>query len=921
MEKKSIIAVFILTLLLLPVLGSVGGASTPQLSLVITSCVKSLPADGKQHQAFFISVVDAKGRPYVLDDSINITVSSSDERVLKVPSFVIIGAKEYYVVVKASSSILEKKTAEVSVSSSGFQSAKATITVEPPAGTPVSLKLTLLPSVLAPSVGAEADGIVTIVDSYGKPAKARSNIDIVLSSSTPYIADATQGTVSIAKGEFSASFKLKTTGFIGTTTITASSSDLKSDSLKFTVAGSKPENLYIWLPSYINVKESGYVPVMVTDKDFKPAKVPTPLKVNLFSSNSSIVSVQSSVTIDVEKWYALATLKTTNLTGTVTIYASAENMTTASTKITVVESERKPVSLKIYSLAKNFPADELNYQGLLVQVLNDKGIPCKVNKSTVVNLFSSSSEILGAPSTITIPANSSMAYTTVVPRLPGSSKVTVVASNFTGTEAAFSVYEPTPASLNLIMPPIPAGGEVLSACLILSSTGVPAPVQEDTFIALTSSNTKIAEVESSTFIARKGYYSLFKVTGKTPGTSSLSASGSGLPSGSASVVVHEVRPSTLFVSSIKPLAGTELPISIQIISSAGPPAVLADPLTLSISSSNTSSFQVPSSAFLKAEDNEVLVLGDVLSTSKVTVTVSAEGFTSSTLQLTPTSYKASLKLTAEKISVVDRDIQVSAVLSVEGRPAVGVEVIWNGVGLRSTSTVTLPDGTCVNSLKVQRGENLIEASAIVPGAGLVVNTTKVQGLKEYTLDASSNVGAAIDVSPSGLKYREFTKVTLTAPSPVNMEGILGALGGKYNFVEWTGVVNSKSNPIEIEFKGEASRLSMKAVYTEDLTMVIIWLIIIAVIVIVVSLIVFKRYRSYKKAKAQVEGEAPKEEGEGKEEGKAETPQEPKAKAEQEPVKEEAEKPVKAEQEPVQEPVEEPKQEEKPVSEPSEEKEE
>ncbi len=898
--KKSVIVVFILTLLLLPVLGLVNGASAPQLSLVITPCVKSFPADGKQHSAFFVSVVDSKGRPYVLDDPINVTISSSDERILKVPNSVEIGTKEYYTMVEATSSILEKKTAEISVSSSGLQSAKSTITVEPPAGTPVSLKLTLLPSVLAPSVGAEADVIVTIVDSYGKPAKARSNIDVFLSSSTPYVADVVQGTIRIAKGEFSNSLKLKTTGFIGSTTITASSSDLKSDSSKFTVAGSKPENLYIWLPNYITVKEVGYIPVMITDKDFKPAKVPAPLRINLFSSNSTIVSVQSSVTIEIEKWYALATIKTVNLTGTVTIYASAENMTTASTKITVVESERKPVSLKIYSLAKNLPADELEYQGLLVQALNDKGLPCKVNKSTIVNLFSSSSEILDTPPTITIPANSSMAYTAVVPKLPGSSKVTVVASNFTGTEAAFAVYEPTPASMKLITPPVPAGGEVPSALLILSSTGVPAPVQQDTYVTLSSSNTKIADVESTTFIAKKDYYSLFKVTGKTPGTSTLSASGSGLPSGSASVVVHEVRPSTLFVTSIKPLAGTKLPIAIQIISSAGSPAVLAESLTLSISSSNTSSFQVLGSIFLKAEDSEVLVIGDVLSTSKVTITISAEGFTASTLQLTPTSYKASLKLTTEKTSVVDREVQVSAVLSVEGRPATGVEVFWNGVGLRSTSTVTLPDGTCVNLLTVQHGENLIEASARVPGVGLVANSTKVQGLREYTLDASSNIGAIIDISPSGLKYREFTKVILTAPDTVNMEGILGALGGKYNFVEWTGVLNSKSNPIEIEFKGEASRLSMKAVYAEDLTMVIIWVIIIATIILIVSLIIFKRYRSYKKAEVQVEGEAPKEEGEGKEEQEGtptEAPQELKPEVEQEPVEEPKLKEEKPDSEP------------------------
>ena len=48
---------------------------------------------------------------------------------------------------------------------------------------------------------------------------------------------------------------------------------------------------------------------MIVDKDSKPAKVPYPVKVSLYSTNSTILSVQSIITVDIEKWYTLVPIK------------------------------------------------------------------------------------------------------------------------------------------------------------------------------------------------------------------------------------------------------------------------------------------------------------------------------------------------------------------------------------------------------------------------------------------------------------------------------------------------------------------------------------------------------------------------------------------------------------------------------------
>jgi len=828
-----------------------------QLGLAIVPASKSVPADGKQHPAFFVMVLDSKGSPRTVNDAITVAVTSSDERVLKLPDAVKIDARGYYAVVNGSSSILDKRSVEVSVSSSGFQAAKATITVEPPAGTPSALDVTLLPNVLAPEIGAVAGITVTIVDAYGKPTRARSDLSIKITSSNPQVAIVTQGDVKIAKGEFSTSSSLKTTGFVGSTTITASSPDLKSHSATFTVSGPRPEKLNIFLPKYMVTNETSYLPVMITDKENRPAKVPLPVTVSLYSSNGTILTVEKTVTIDIEKWYTLAKISVKNFTGDVTLYASAENMTTASVKVTVVNSVGYPVTVKGYSLATNFPADDKNYTGLMVQALNRTGYPCKVNSSTIVSVFSSYSEIFTVPLYDVIANNTSHKFVWGVPKLPGNAKLTFVAPEFLGTEVTVPVYAPIPSTTNVIIPPIPSEGTVF-ACISFSGGGEPAPVQEDTTVNLASSNTKVAETDATAVIARKTYFTTFRISGKTPGSFSLSVSGGGIPSVSNSVTVHEVRPSTLYLSTIKPLVGTKFPVAIQIISTVGPPSVVDQLTTINIASSNVSVIRAPELLYLLAERSDTLFYADVLVSGKTTsVVASSSGFISSGLQINPISYKAVLKLVADKNYLAGSSMPVKAIVTLDGNPYKDAEISWSGIGLQEMTTTTTVNGTSENILSVQEGENIVQASTFVIGAGPIANKTRIIGLRQYTLSVSSDVDTNIDISPSsaGNKYRENTTITLTAPSSVPMQGFLGILGGKYNFVGWSGATSSATNPLKITASGRASTLNVRANYSEDISVPIIIIVVIIVVAVIIALLLIRRYRGRMKPTEEAGEEA------------------------------------------------------------------
>ncbi len=112
----------------------------------------------------------------------------------------------------------------------------------------------------------------------------------------------------------------------------------------------------------------------------------------------------------------------------------------------------------------------------------------------------------------------------------------------------------------------------------------------------------------------------------------------------------------------------------------------------------------------------------------------------------------------------------------------------------------------------------------------------------YTLNVSSNI--AIEIPGSG-KYKEGEEVTLSAPSSVSMSGIFGILGGKYNFKQWSGALNSTENTVKLAFTGYDTKLEMKAIYVEDyFNAIIILLVIILAIVAIVA--IYLRSRKKKK---------------------------------------------------------------------------
>jgi hypothetical protein len=833
--------VFIILVILGQSLNIVGlkGASVP-LTLSITPTIPSIPSDGLPHPAFYVSLIDDQKNPHPLPKSMSITLSSSDTR-LQVQESVNIKATEYYKIINATSTITENKAVEITVSAPGYTSSKITVNVGPPAGTPQSLKVTILPNILLPLAAGEADVIVTLVDSYGNPTKARADLRISLSSSNLQIADVQSKTITILNGDYSAKTKVLTTGsFQGSTSITASTSNLKSDSATITVQGPSATKIYLGTPLQQTIDSSSIL-IGIVDKDNQPVKLVSKATVSLYSSNSSILNIQSTVQIAVGEWSTVIPLQCiTN--GTAKIFASAENLLSTNIQITVATklSLQPTRSLRLTSLAPSFPADDNTYKVMMVQVVDSAGTPVTLDEDTRIDIFSESEATLDTASSVVINSSRSLALITAVTKLPGAVKVSAAATNINSHEILMTTYSPVPDALTIQAPPIPAGGEV-EACLVATNKGIPAQVQVDSQVLFTYKPTDVAEGTGSITLVKKTHFKYITISGKAQGAVEITSSGSGLPTTKTSLNVLETRPSTFSILPIaKPIVSYNFPLVLQLISTSGGSTVTYEPITINLASSDTNNILVPQAVTIQSEKSEVLIYAKALADKPTILTMSSPGFISSTITITPSSVPISVVLTANDRYKTGETATLKATVTIDGSPIQGIPVIWKGEGLESINTIADNSGAVQNNLLVKEKENKIEVGIIV-GEGSYFSTTKtiIGVLGVYTLQINTN--APLTISGLG-NYQYGDSIDLQAPTPTQMAGIFGILNGKLNFKEWTGYIQSTEKAVKLTIGGDQQIITVNAVYTEDYFMMIVTIVVLLIILAAAAFIYLKRFR-------------------------------------------------------------------------------
>ncbi|MCX6656767.1 MAG: hypothetical protein NTY03_16855, partial [Candidatus Bathyarchaeota archaeon] len=814
-----------------------------ELSLQIVAAIPSVPSDGKPHPAFFVTIVDALGKPSPIPFPLNVTVSSSDERLLQIQKTTMIGAASYYAIVNATSSTLETKQVEVTASASGYQSSKVVTSVGPPSGYPSSLMVSILPDVLLPLASSEAEIVITVVDGYGNPTKARSDVTVSLSSSSLQIADVLDKVLVIPTNEVSGKTKVITTGSQGTCSITASTTNLKTGSATLNVMGPRAQKIYIWAADSQTSGDTGYLFVGIVDNNMNPVKVVSPVTVSLYSSNSSKFYVPESITVGVGEWGASTTFTCLNL-GSGTITASAKDLTSATVTMFGYSSTKSAYSLRVYPVTNSYLADERNYPyALLVQTVDQNGVPTTLHNDLYVDVFSSDSSILSVESPIWIPSGDSQALVSGIPKLLGNVRITVAASNLVTGEASVVCYAPVPDSIRVQCPPIPSGGEV-DACLLVTSGGIPTSVLQDVTIKISSSNTVVGDSNVTSILLPKKIFSVpFGIKGTSPGSFSLTVQGSDLPTGNVQLTVLEARPKTFALSYVKPVVNYNFPIVIQLLSLQQSSALTYEPLKINVASSNTTNINLPSVLTIAPDSTEVLLYGKGLSTSMTTLTLSSPGYNSITAQMAPAPAFMSMQILPPYAYPFGKIATIKMSVTLDGAPVKGVPVVWKGRGLVNNNTITNDQGIAENEFMVSEGQNRVEVAINTGGSNYLSVSRIIQGvLGQYNLVIESN--SPVMIIGSGT-YTYGQSISLNAPTVVPMSGILGVLGGKYIFSKWSGAVESSNNEEILQITGLQPTITVRAEYVQDFMMVIVAGLVIGAACIGGGFIYYKKFRRMK----------------------------------------------------------------------------
>ena len=812
--------------------------TNPTYTVTLEKATPSIPSDGSSHPAFFLSLKDSAGKIQLASSNINVTLSCSDERILQIPNFTILTVGEYYKIINATSNVIEKKSVEVTASASGYLSSKINPQVEPPSGTPFSLKVTILPSIVNPLSQQIVDVIVSVVDIYSNPTKSHENLAVTLSSSNLRVADVNPKQTIIPAGNMSVLTKILTMGVEGASTITATAPNFKSSSSTLNVLGPKAKKLYLWSLSTQILNETNIAFIAVLDNNNKPVRLSAPVKINFSSTNSSRFSIPSTLSIPAGEWKATATIMC-NSVGSATIYASASNLTSTSILLIGKPPGGVPVGQKLYTPINNILVDDSGSIPLVLQLVDKQGMPTLTGTPRISNVFSENTAIIETISSVIIPQGKATAIITSKAKMPGDVKITALSPDLAASEIKINAYVPLPTSTLVQTSGIPVEEEI-EACIITMNGGIPTPLIETTTFTISSSNTGIATTDQTVTVAQKSYFNYFKIKGRSPGVFTLTVTGSGLVSQNIELKVTEVKPSTFSVTAFTPLIGFSFPIIVQSISSTNSPAVNYEPITLNIVSSNPYDVSVPESSIIKLGKTETIVYGRGISTTASSITTSSTGYKSIIVKITPLENKLSINIIAKSTYFIGETAIIKAQVLIDNRQVKGVIVNWSGAGLERNNTITDEGGYAENILKIRNKTNLIQAFTRIG------NSTRIQAEKiisgtnaAYYLEITTNIPLTINGSGA---YLAGTQVKIDAPTSANMGGLLGILGGKYIFMRWVGDLNSTKSLELVNIKGNKEVISVKAIYREEYLypLVIIFIIIICIIAVIIYFIKFRK---------------------------------------------------------------------------------
>lgn len=460
-----------------------------------------------------LGLTDSSGNPASTPADLAINITSNDTAVAKTPSFVIIHAGSSFALSNYTTTTVPGH-ANLTFSESGLNPASVQISSVAAALTPMEFQVLVGPTrVLADQQGYDAVVVSLLSCSSGtsiakcNPALAPPDhpITVQVTSSNTQVGSV-PSSVTIQPGSGFTALVFTSTFLAGTTIITAFANGFQTGQQSISTFGPVPAQLELQgvprtLPADGNTY--GSLEVLFKDSSGGPAFASSNMVVQLLSSESGVVSVDSSVTIPAGSYFAVANLQTTLLAGLANITAFAAGLSPAVT--TVQTRIPAPSSVAAYISPANSLLSSVNPDPILVVQLQDSGgNPAEAGADTLVLVTASNSTVLKTPIALIIPKGVDYVAARLDVLLGGSTTLTAVSPGLVASAVSMNVAG-LALTLSLAAFAGPSSASTGSSATILSNStaklqvtvtleGVPVPGVQVSWNSTTGSVSTIANV-------------------------------------------------------------------------------------------------------------------------------------------------------------------------------------------------------------------------------------------------------------------------------------------------------------------------------------------------------------------------------------------------------------------------------------------
>lgn len=513
--------------------------------LAVYAGPQSVPADGGTYYCVYVQLEDAYGNPaYAPAGGVGMSLSSSNTTVGTVSTTAAISTGWSYIRTYFKSTTTVGSTI-ITASAVGYSSGSMVITTDAAIGAPTQLAVYAAPPRL------QANGktysypvVVQLLDAAGKPAKATKNEGVSLLSTNPSVGTTTSASMIISTGTTYNVVGFRTTYLAGSTIIWASAAGYTSSSAAMKTIATAASNLAVTAAPNSLLADSGThycIFVHLQDAYGNPARAPASTVVSLSSTNVTVGTVPSAVTISTGQTFVRTWFAPSYTAGTTTINAVASGYVSASTTIRTIATV--PTKLVLHPGPK-LPADSGYHYTLAVQLQDNIGNPAKAPQGGVsVSLVSSNPTIGTVYSPVTISPGKTYAQIRFKSTyVPGSTAVNATAAGYSSASTTVTTMIPSgsPSKLAIYAAPakLLAEKQTHSYPVIVQlqdATGKPARAPTGGVgIGLSSSNPSVGTVDTTVSIGmgdtyvRTRFYSTY-----VAGSASISAVSSKYASGSA----------------------------------------------------------------------------------------------------------------------------------------------------------------------------------------------------------------------------------------------------------------------------------------------------------------------------------------------------------------------------------------------------